>query len=120
MRKLLLLFTFTAFVFTSCNLQKTSNDITSNKMRTIKERVVVVKTDSTGSIVSAGRYDDWYHVNTRLTERMFYDVTMEIPRQREKTNIITANLLDFTPGDFVQKDIMARYEMAYHQVKDRK
>lgn len=110
MKKLLLVaFTLTLL---SCSSQHTVNDNT----RTIREKVVVVKNGENFSIVSSGRYDNWYKVDSRLNEGMIYAVTMEIPRTREKTKLISAQLIDFTPGDYIQRDVFGRYIMALNQI----
>ncbi|MFV8226213.1 hypothetical protein [Christiangramia aquimixticola] len=85
--------------------------------RRITERVVVVESNPEGTILSTGRYGDWYRVDGNLTERMYYDVTMEVPRQKSKSFIVNARLIDFTPGEFLQKDLMAKYDMAYAQIR---
>lgn len=87
----------------------------SDDKRTIQEGVVAVKSDNNSTILSSGRYDNWYVVNTPLTEGMAYNVILEIPRQRENSQLIQAQLTDFTPGGFVQRDVFARYKMAYNQ-----
>lgn len=106
---ILLLF---AITLVGCSTQSAVKDDT----RTVREKVVVVKTGENFSIISSGRYDNWYKIDSRLNEGMTYAVTLEIPRRREKTAIITANLVDFTPGEYMQRDIFGKYIMAYNQL----
>ena len=97
----------------SCSSQGTVSD----DHRTIRERVVAVDTKGSTTILSAGKYDKWYRVETPLVEGMSYVVTLEIPRQREKNQVINAVLTDFSPDGYVQRDVFARFEMAYNQVR---
>lgn len=110
MKKLAFIFVFASFMIGCSGSQNTNNE-----NRTIREDVVAVKSDKNSTVLASGRYDNWYLVNTPLTEGMNYRVTLEIPRQRENSQIIKAQLTDFTPGAFVQRDVFARYKMAYNQ-----
>ena len=114
-KTVLLLLTISVFL-TACSTQ---NSVANDSTKTQKEKVVVVKSNTNGSILATGRYGKWYKINTRLEEGLTYDVTLEIPIQREKTTIISASLTDFTPGDYLQRDIMAKYLMAYHQINTK-
>lgn len=112
MKKILLL-TALLMLISSCSTQNSVND----EKRTIRENVVVVRTDSEGSVLSTGRHAKWYKVGTPLNEGMSYEVTLEIPRQREKTEIISALIVDFHPGEFINRDVYGRYKMAYSKLK---
>lgn len=112
--KKFLFFAVLAFLFTGCSGSQDVNVKDDN--RTIRENVVAVKSLENSTIISSGRYDHWYIVNTPLTEGMTYTVTLDIPRQRENAQLISARLIDFSPGDFLQRDVFARYKMAYNQV----
>lgn len=105
-------FAMLAFLFAGCS----GSQNVSDDNRTIRERVVAVKSDKETTVISSGRYDQWYLVNTPLTEGMTYTVTLEIPRQRENAQLINAKLIEFSPGDFLQRDVFARYKMAFNQL----
>lgn len=112
MKKILLLLA-TSFIIASCSSQGSVND----DRRIIRQRVVAVQTEGNTSILSTGRYDNWYKVETPLVEGMMYNVTLEIPRQREETQIISAILTDFSPDGYMQRDVFSTFEMAYNQLK---
>ncbi|MGB8705922.1 MAG: hypothetical protein WCD31_12920, partial [Gillisia sp.] len=106
MKKLVLLLSATFMFFTACSTQHSQ---TNDGTRSQKEKVVVVKSSTNESILATGRYGKWYKIGTHLEDGLTYDVTLEVPIQREKTNIISARLIDYTPGDYLQRDIMAKY-----------
>jgi hypothetical protein len=107
----------TACSGTGQTTQENSEITEETSTRRITERVVVVESNPDETILATGRYGDWYRINTRLNERMYYDVTLEVPRQKSKSFIVNARLNDFTPGEFLQKDLMAKYDMAYAQIR---
>lgn len=121
MKKILAL-TVMSLILCSCSsTNKTAKDdteeTTTSNFRRVSERVVVVKSTDKETILATGRYGDWYRVNTRLTERMYYDVNLDVPRSKPENFITDARLVDFTPGEFLQKDLMAKYDMAYNQIR---
>lgn len=89
----------------------------NDNYRTVRERVVAVKTEGNSTIISSGRLDKWYKINTFLNEGMIYEMTMEIPRVVKDPIIIPANVINFTPVDYLQRDLFGRYITKYHELK---
>ena len=112
MKKSLLLFSI--FLMFSCGSKDAS---VTREYRTIQERVVAVETDGNSTIVSSGRLDDWYRVNTFLTEGMIYEMTMEIPIVVKDPLFTPANALSFTPVDFLHRDLFGRYITKYQELR---
>ena len=112
MKKPLLFFLISLLV--SC----ASKDVSvTDDYRTVQERVVAVETDGNSTIVSSGRLDDWYRINTFLTEGMIYDMTMEIPRVVKDPLFIPGKVQSLTPVDFLQRDLFGRYITKYQELK---
>lgn len=105
---------FSILLFVSCASKDTS---VNNDYRTVQERVVAVKTEGNSTIISSGRLDAWYKINTFLNEGMIYEMTMEIPRVVTDPIIIPAKVLSFTPDDYLQRDLFGRYITKYHELK---
>lgn len=110
--KNIIFFSALVFIISSCSGFQNVND----DNRTVHTNVVAVKSEKETTVISSGRYDQWYLVNTPLTEGMTYTVTLEIPRQRENAQLINARLIDFSPGEFLQRDVFAKYKMAFNQL----
>lgn len=94
-----------------------SQDVSQGEQRTIQERVVAVKKDGSSTFVSAGRLDQWYKVNTPLTEGMIYEMTMEIPRVIKDPIFIPAEVTFFDPVEYLQRDLFGRYITKFSELK---
>lgn len=94
-----------------------TKDTGNNDLRTIRTNAVAVKVDSNFTIISDGRLDNWYRIDTRLTEGMIYEVTLEIPRVIREPLIVPANLIALNPVDFMQRDQYLRYITKYQELK---
>lgn len=112
MKKLVLIFTL-AFLAVGCSTPQSVGE----DQRTIKKRVVAVEKDGSSTIISTGRLDAWYRVDTRLTEGMMYDVTLEVPRVVTEPLIVPATIIDLNPLDFLQRDVFGRFINKYHEIK---
>lgn len=106
---------FLAILFLASCASK--NGSVKNGQRTIQQLVVAVKTEGNSTIISSGRLDNWYRINTRLTEGMIYEVTMEIPRVVEDPVIIPADIINYTPVEFLQRDLFGRYITKYSELR---
>ena len=98
----------------SCGSTET---ISSNNQRTIQKLVVAVKSEGNSTVISSGRLDNWYRVNTPLTEGMIYEMTMEVSRVVTDPVIISANVQDFSPVEFLQRDLFGRYITKYKELR---
>lgn len=94
-----------------------TKDSVRNSTRTIRTKAVAVKVENNSTIISTGRLDDWYIVDTPLTEGMIYEVTLEIPRVIKEPLIVPAKLLYFNHEDFLQRDLYGRYIVKYRELK---
>lgn len=68
-----------------------------------------VKTEGNSTVISSGRLDNWYRMNTPLNEGMIYELTIEIPGVVTDSVIIPTKVIDFTPVEFLQRDLFGRY-----------
>lgn len=112
MKKLFYLFSFV--ILTGCASKNTT--VTDNT-RTVQKLVVAVKTEQNSTVISSGRLDNWYRINTPLTEGMVYEVTLEVPRVVKEPIIIPASLLNYTPVDYLQRDLFGRYITKYRELE---
>ena len=107
---------FLSFLFlVSCGSKEAA--VGDDDQRTIQKLVVAVDTKGGSTILSSGRLDNWYRINTPLTEGWIYEVSMEIPRVVKDPLIIPARLLDFTPVELFQRDLFGRYINKYQEIR---
>ena len=112
MKKLIYLISF--LVLSSC----ASKDVSvKDDQRTVQKLVVAVKTEGSSTVISSGRLDTWYRINIPLTEGMIYEMTMEVPRVVRDPVIIPADIIDYTPVEFLQRDLFGRYLTKYSELK---
>lgn len=101
------------FLLIGCGVNESSTEY----QKTIQTKVVAVKVEGNSTVLSSGRLDKWYKIDTRLNEGMIYEVTLEIPRVVKDPVIIPASLIDMNPLDYIQRDHFGRYVNKYRELK---
>lgn len=104
---------FAMFITFGC----ATNDSVSKDHRTIRTKAVAVKVENNSTVLSTGRLDDWYRVDTPLTEGVIYEVTLEIPRVTTEPVIVPAKLEYYNHIEFLQRDQYLRYIVKYQELK---
>ena len=109
-----LIYLFAILLLSSC----ASKDVPAKDyQRTEQMLVVAVEREGSSTYVSSGRLGNWYKINIPLTEGMIYDMTMEIPRVITDPIFIPAEAINYSPVDYMQRDLFGRYITKYSEMK---
>jgi hypothetical protein len=94
-----------------------TKDSVESQQKTVQTKVVAVKVETNSTIISSGRLDAWYRIDTPLIEGMIYEVTIEVPRIVKDPIIIPAQLISMNPIEYLQRDKFGRYVTKYRELK---
>lgn len=109
-----IIFLFSVLFLSSCASKDGS---VINHQRTEQKLVVAVERDGNSTYISEGRLGNWYRINVPLTEGMIYDMTMEIPRMITDPIFIPAEVITYTPVEYMQRDLFGRYITKYSEMR---
>lgn len=109
-----LIYLFAILLLSSC---ASKDGPVKDSQRTEQVLVVAVEREGGSTYVSSGRLGTWYKINIPLVEGMIYDMTMEIPRVITDPIFIPAEVINYSPVDYMQRDLFGRYITKYSEMR---